>query len=317
MTTTLVLGAGGTVGLAYHAGVLKALHEVAGIEAADADLLIGTSAGSAASAYLRSGYTSDDLWRMALGTHETLVGLTDGELEERRRALFTRNWTSPTELLRLGIGTSYAVLRMAGLAPALPLPHSVRHRFPAGLFTMASAEAELGEQLVTEWPEKPMWLCSYDLVRRERVVIGNDTETTLDVPRAVLASCAIPGMYRPVRDGRRVLVDGGVTSTTNLDLVAPRRPGLVIAVAPMAYETNETQRTADQLTRRRPARALSREARRVREAGHALVILRPSREEVRAHGRNFMRMDTSEAIARLAYECAARTLQGRLIAHAA
>jgi hypothetical protein len=30
-----------------------------------------------------------------------------------------------------------------------------------------------------------------------------------------------------------------------------------------------------------------------------------------------MRMDTSEAIARLAYECAARTLQGRLIAHAA
>ncbi|MEY2449881.1 MAG: hypothetical protein QOH79_3357 [Acidimicrobiaceae bacterium] len=317
MTTTLVLGAGGTVGLAYHAGVLKALHEVAGIEAAEADLLIGTSAGSAVSAYLRSGYTSDDLWRMALGTHETLVGLTDGELEERRRALFTRNWTSPTELLRLGIGTSYAVLRMAGLAPALPLPHSVRHRFPAGLFTMASAEAELGEQLVTEWPEKPMWLCSYDLVRRERVVIGNDTETTLDVPRAVLASCAIPGMYRPVRDGRRVLVDGGVTSTTNLDLVAPRRPGLVIAVAPMAYETNETQRTADQLTRRRPARALSREARRVREAGHALVILRPSREEVRAHGRNFMRMDTSEAIARLAYECAARTLQGRLIAHAA
>ena len=94
MTTTIVLGAGGTVGLAYHAGVLKALRETAGIEAADADLLIGTSAGSAASAYLRSGYTSDDLWRMALGTHETLVGLTDGEIDERRRALFTRNWAS-------------------------------------------------------------------------------------------------------------------------------------------------------------------------------------------------------------------------------
>jgi NTE family protein len=317
MTTTVVLGAGGTVGLAYHAGVLKALHEVAGIEAADADLLIGTSAGSAAAAYLRSGYTSDGLWRMALGTHETLVGLTDAEIDERRRALFTRNWASPRELMRLGIGTSYALLRIAGVAPALPLPHSVKHRFPAGLFTMASAEADLGEQLASMWPDKPMWLCAYDLMRRERVVIGNGTDTTLNVPRAVLASCAIPGMYRPVRDGRRVLVDGGVSSTTNLDLVAPRPPGLVIVVAPMAYDTGESQRFADQLTRRRAAKALARETRRAREAGNRLIIIRPCAREVRAHGRNFMRMDTSEAVARLAYECATLTRQERLAASAA
>jgi NTE family protein len=219
--------------------------------------------------------------------------------------------------MRLGIGTSYALLRMAGLAPALPLPQSVKHRFPAGLFTMTSAEAELGEQLATEWADKPMWLCAYDLVRRERVVLGNDPTSTLNVPRAVLASCAIPGMYRPVRDGRRVLVDGGVTSTTNLDLVAQRSPGLVVVVAPMAYETGEAQRAADQLTRRRAAKALANETRRAREAGHKLVIIRPSRQEVRAHGKNFMRLDTSEAVARLAYECAARALQGRLIAHAA
>jgi NTE family protein len=314
---TFVLGAGGTVGLAYHAGVLKAVHDIAGIEAADADLLIGTSAGSAAAAYLRSGYASEDLWQMALGTHETLVGLTDGELEDRRRALFTRNWTSPTDLMRLGVGTSYALLRIAGLAPEVPLPPSVKHRFPAGLFTMASAEADLGEQLTTAWPDKRLYLCAYDLVRRERVVLGNGSETSLDVPRAVLASCAIPGMYRPVRDGRRVLVDGGVTSTTNLDLVAPQTPGLVIVVAPMAYETAQAQRAADQLTRRRAARALAREARCARDAGHSLVIIRPTREEVRAHGRNFMRLDTSEAVARLAYDCAARALQQRLVAHAA
>ena len=80
----------------------------------------------------------------------------------------------------------------------------------------------------------------------------------------------------------------------------------------MAYETGETQRAADQLTRRFAARALAREAHVVKDAGHSLVIIRPGRREVRAHGKNFMRLDTSEAIARLAYECAARTLQGRL-----
>ena len=317
MTTTFVLGAGGTVGLAYHAGVLKALHDVTGIEAADADLLIGTSAGSAASAYLRSGYTSDDLWRMALGTHETLVGLTDDEVAERRRALFTRNWTSPSELMRLGIGSSYALLRIAGLAPTVPLPRSVRGRFPAGLFTMASAEEDLGEQITTEWPSQDLWLCAYDLVRRERVVLGNGSPTTLDVPHAVLASCAIPGMYRPVRDGARVLVDGGVTSTTNLDLVVPRGPGLVIVVAPMAYETSESHRTADQLTRRRAARALAHETRRARDAGNELIIVRPTRREVRAHGRNFMRLDAAEAIARMAYDCAAHALEGRRTTQAA
>jgi NTE family protein len=254
---------------------------------------------------------------MALGTHETLVGLTDDDLDERRRALFTRNWKSPSELMRLGVGTSYAMLRMAGLAPALPLPHSVKHRFPAGLFTMASAEADLGEQLITDWPEKPMWLCAYDLMRRERVVLGNGIETTLNVPRAVLASCAIPGMYRPVRDRRRVLVDGGVTSTTNLDLVVRRPAGRVVVIAPMAYETGEAQRTSDQLTRRRAARSLAREVRLARDAGHELLVVRPSREEVRAHGRNFMRLDSSEAIARLAYDCAAISIDEHFTTKAA
>jgi NTE family protein len=312
MTTTLVLGAGGTVGLAYHAGVLKALHDVGGIEASDAELIVGTSAGSAAAAYLRSGYTSEDLWHMALGTHETLAQLSEMDLEERRRALFTRNWHSPVDLLRLGIGTSYALLRMAGLAPTVRLPHSFTNQFPAGLFTMTAAEEDLAEQLTTEWPDKPMWLCAYDFIRRERVVLGNGTSTTLNVPRAVLASCAIPGVYKPVRDGRRILVDGGVTSTTNLDVVARRQPGLVVVVAPMAYETSESLGTTDQLTRRRAARSLARETRLARDAGHDLIIIRPCRREVKAHGRNFMRLDASEAIAQLAYDCAAEALETSL-----
>jgi NTE family protein len=279
--------------------------------------LIGTSAGSAASAYLRSGYTSDDLWQMAMGTHATLSGLTDEEEAERRRALFTKNWTSPTDLMRLGIGTSYALLRIAGLAPSVPLPRSVREHFPAGLFTMESAKEQLAEQLTTEWPNKPLWLCAYDLVRRERVVLGNGTGTRLDVPRAVLGSCAIPGVYRPVRDGRRILVDGGVSSTTNLDLVVPRAPGLVVVVAPMAYETSETQSRADQLTRRRAARALAHETRLARDAGHDLVIIRPTRREVRVHGRNLMRLDDTQSIARLAYDCAADALEERHTTQAA
>src|SRR2546429_8140481 len=63
------------VGVAYHAGVLHALHEVGGFHANDADLVVGTSAGSVAGAYLRSGWSPADLWHLAQGTHPDLRAL--------------------------------------------------------------------------------------------------------------------------------------------------------------------------------------------------------------------------------------------------
>jgi NTE family protein len=43
---TLVLGAGGPVGSAFHAGVLRALAESCGWDPRRAELIIGTSAGA-------------------------------------------------------------------------------------------------------------------------------------------------------------------------------------------------------------------------------------------------------------------------------
>ena len=57
----LVLGAGGTVGHAFHAGVLAALAEVVGWDARQADIVVGTSAGSAVAALLRAGMPPTDL----------------------------------------------------------------------------------------------------------------------------------------------------------------------------------------------------------------------------------------------------------------
>ena len=56
----LVLGAGGVVGGAYHAGALAALSETAGWDARDADVIVGTSAGSIAAAALRAGLSGPD-----------------------------------------------------------------------------------------------------------------------------------------------------------------------------------------------------------------------------------------------------------------
>ena len=63
MTTRvgLVLGAGGVVGQAYHAGVLAVLEHDYGFDARDVDMIVGTSAGSITGTLLRLGVSSGDL----------------------------------------------------------------------------------------------------------------------------------------------------------------------------------------------------------------------------------------------------------------
>src|SRR6516162_1563905 len=66
--TGLVLGAGGLVGLAYHAGVLRALERVGGVVPGEVDLIVGSSAGSVIGAYLRSGTPIEEFWQLILGS---------------------------------------------------------------------------------------------------------------------------------------------------------------------------------------------------------------------------------------------------------
>src|SRR5438552_9629372 len=117
----IVFGAGGTVGMAYHAGVTRALEKIAGLQPAGADLLVGTSAGSVIAAYLRSGWTGEDFWAFALGTHPTLADLDD-DVGRRRREIFTPRWRSPVELSRIALGSAYVLGQAVVRRPALPLP---------------------------------------------------------------------------------------------------------------------------------------------------------------------------------------------------
>src|SRR5688572_26886347 len=71
-SVALVLGAGGVVGRAYLAGTIAGLAEGAGWDARDADLIVGTSAGSGIGATLRAGLSPAD----------HLARLTDSELSE-------------------------------------------------------------------------------------------------------------------------------------------------------------------------------------------------------------------------------------------
>jgi NTE family protein len=305
----IVFGGGGTVGMAYHAGVTRALERVGGLDAARADLLVGTSAGSVISAYLRSGWTAEDFWAFALGTHPTLANLDEEEMARRRREIFTPRWRSPVELSRIALGSAYVLGQAVVRRPALPIPGWLRRRFPGGLFAMTEGERRLPEELAPEWPSHPLWLTAVDINTGRRIVLGRPGAPEVPLATAVLASCAIPGFYPPVKVGRYTLVDGGVHSSTNLDLAAKFGCDLIIGIAPMAYEPVDAPDPVRQLVRLIPTRALSREAAFARSTGAEVLLIRPTAAELAIHGANLMNPAAGEEIARASYEAAARLLE--------
>ncbi|HEX6475910.1 MAG TPA: patatin-like phospholipase family protein [Acidimicrobiales bacterium] len=300
MKLGLVLGAGGVVGLAYHSGVLHALEEEGGIRLASADLIVGTSAGAAIAAYLRSGWSTADFWNEALaGRGEDRDGWGD---------ILAPNFDTPLELVQRGVGSAYVLGRSMLRIPVPPVPAVLRRVFPGGLFAMAEGRERLEAELPAAWPSKPLWLCAVDIGSGRRVVLGRDDDPHVDLPRAVQASCAIPGVFPPVRVGDHVLVDGGAHSTTNLDLAASAGCDLIIGVAPLAYDPAGSPGPVMQLARRVPARALAQEAGAARRKGAEVLLLRPTAAEVRAHGINLMRGAGLDRTARDAYEATARSL---------
>lgn len=303
MKVGLVLGAGGLVGVAHHVGVLRALEQEIGFVADKADLVVGTSAGAAIGAYVRSGWSTEDLWRRIATLDEAAPEGAAG---------------GPLDLLRRLVGSSYVAARSAVPVPTRLLfpsaPRVLRRVFPAGLFTMGAAPALLEHDLPPQWPARALWLCALDIRSGRREVFGRP-EPEVPLVRAVLASCAIPGVYPPVAAQGTAYVDGGVHSLANLDLAGEFGCDVAICVAPMAYDLSAPPiATTSSVMRLWPAVSLRAERRAVRRAGTRVVVLAPTPPEIDAHGWNLMRADGLGSVARVAYEAVSRLVAGAELA---
>jgi NTE family protein len=108
----------------------------------------------------------------------------------------------------------------------------------------------------------------------------------------VAASCAIPGFYRCVEIGGRQYVDGGVYSTSNLDVLRAEKLDLVIALNPMSSLHAATPRTVAQRIafqmRQAAGRRLGHEAKRLRAAGLEVILIQPTVLDLDVMGGNLM-----------------------------
>lgn len=298
MKVALVLGAGGLVGTAHHVGVMHALERELGFTHEQAGIVIGTSAGSAIAAYLRTGWSTGELMGRA------------GDLEEAAPSPVTSN---PVRVARHAVGSAYVLARTAVRLPSLlSLPPSglLRRAFPAGLVTIGEGLSILDRELPRRWPAREMWLSTYDLVERRRLVLGAKSDPYLSLPEAVRASCAIPGVYAPVRAGGSVLVDGGAWSLTNLDLALQAGCDVAICVAPLVYDPKRPPPLVERTYRHFATQWLAREVAAARRDGLRVLVLAPGPDAISAHGYNFMRGTGLDQVAEVAYHETSRFLRG-------
>ena len=75
-------------------------------------------------------------------------------------------------------------------------------------------------------------MSAVDLANGRRVMFGSPEAPEASVGDAVEASCAIPGVFRPIRIGGRSYVDGGAWSPTNMDTADVRRGTRVLCLNP-------------------------------------------------------------------------------------
>ena len=223
----LVLGAGGTVGCAYHAGVLFSIQQHTGFDPRDSTTIVGTSAGSLVGALLRCGVSAEDLIAVLTGVPPISEG---GDVV----TAFFEAHAADRPVLR----HSFSGMR---LPTALGVLHSMRRRsFTPALLSMAKAGvndlagslAHLDVLAGGGWPGKDLRICTVALPKAKRKVLT--ARDGVSLVTAVAASCAIPGVFAPQKVHGRRLVDGGVHSVTNADLLAQDPLDEVWAIVPMA-----------------------------------------------------------------------------------
>jgi NTE family protein len=302
----LVLGAGGIVGHAYHAGVLRALHDVTGWDPRTADVIVGTSAGSHVGALLRAGLAAEDIAARYAG----------GPLSPEGRLLLGRvGPAEPVPPPRFGGGMAapWLLLQAATRLRDVRLGTLAAAALPAGRVSLSPFAARIRWLFGNDWPHNPLWLPAVRLSDGRRVVFGQDSAPRTDVGTAVAASCCVPGWFAPVDVAGDRYVDGGAHSPTNLDLLAGAGLDLVIVSSPMSVARGVRRPTVDLPVRAAWALRLAREAREVRRHGTQIVAFQPTDADLPVMGLNAMSPARRTRVVEQSEDSARRRLAGERV----
>lgn len=275
MTRALVLSGGGPVGIAWQSGLTVGLAQH-GLRLSDADLIVGTSAGSVVGAQIALGrdlneqverYRQADARRASATDAEAPTAPPAAQMQKLMEimAVALTDDADPEDSRRL-IG-KFAL--EAETFPEERFVENFRHLDGEGWprrYACTAVDAETGAFIVWDG--------------------GNQAE----LPRAVASSCAVPGVFPPITiDGRRY-VDGGMRSGTNADLAEGHDRVLIISLMGASRLASTPDPRMERYRRR-----MEDELGVITDAGGTVEILAPDGEAAGVLGVNLM--DSTRALA--------------------
>jgi NTE family protein len=221
----LVLGGGGILGEAWMSAVLAGLEDETGFDSRECEGYVGTSAGSIVAAALVAGFDP----RARLGELPEQPAVEPSELEDSPGLLGRGLRLGLSAGGRVGAPLAAAGLRSTEAAGAL-VRRAALSRVPNGRRSLGQLGSEL-DRAGASWDGR-LLISAVDVESGRRVMFGSPDAASASVGTAVEASCAIPGVFRPVTVNGRSYCDGGVWSPTSLDRAQARRGTRVLCLNP-------------------------------------------------------------------------------------
>jgi NTE family protein len=286
----LVLGGGGSAGNAWEIGVIAGLFE-AGLDVTEADLIIGTSAGSTVAAQITSATPAELLAAIltAAPQQRTDPVRSDGG----RLPLGPVNDHMERTSRVIAAAEDAADMRRRMGAAALELDAASDGSGP--MRWRATVAARLPSQ---RWPERTLLITAVDARSGEPVVF--DRYSGVDLVDAVAASTANGFGVPPYRIGDNRYIDGGYRRNENADLAVGYRRVLVLSPFggrsrhPLEWEMHLAAQVDDLRTR-----------------GSNVETIFPDGNSLKAFGVNMMDLSARPPAARAGYD-QGRALAGQL-----
>jgi NTE family protein len=246
--TALVLGGGGFTGGVYEIGALRALDLMAVNRTVNQfDVYVGTSAGSFVASLAANGVTPEEMMRVVNQQVPTPFKDVDRGTLMRPNALEFAQSAALLPLRMLGLARTFVT--QARSTSLIDLAVGLAEALPSGLYDGSGIQEYLDAVLsdpdrVNDFRllQNELFLTATDLDTCERIILGGQDWDDVPISQAVAASTALPMVYKPVELKGRHLVDGGLRSTTNVDIAVEAGAKFVVVVNPLVPYVNDFQK---------------------------------------------------------------------------